>query len=96
MVPVYYLVYFRSEHRDPNKTLSFELMTQIPGAIAEVAPSVAYELLAIDAAKSLLRWRLSVHTQWQTSVSVFEGPEIPRIPPKIAANGCRVWFLENP
>ena len=96
MVPVYYLVYFRSEHRDPNKTLLFELMTQIPGAIAEVAPSVAYELLAIDAAKSLLRWRLSVHTQWHTSVSVFEGPEIPRTTPQIAGNGCRVWFLKSP
>jgi hypothetical protein len=96
MVPVYYLVCFRSEHRDPKKRLSFDLLTQIPGAIAEVAPFAAYELLAIDAAKSLLRWRLSVHTQWHTSVSVFEGQEIPRTPPKIAANGCRVWFLENP
>ena len=63
MVPVYYLVCFRSEHRDLKKRLSFELLTQIPGAIAEVAPFAAYELLAIDAAKSLLRWRLSAHTQ---------------------------------
>jgi hypothetical protein len=71
-------------------------LTQIPGAIAEVAPIAAYELLAIDAAKSLLRWRLSVHTRWDMYVSVFEGPEIPRTPPKIAANGCRVWFLKSP
>ena len=96
MVPVYYSVCVRSEHRDPKKRLSFELLTQVPTTAAENAPGAAYELLAMDAAKSVLRWRLSVHTQWHTSVSVFEGPEIPRTPPKIAANGCRVWFLGNP
>jgi hypothetical protein len=96
MNPVYYSVCLRSEHRDPKKRLSFALLAQIPATLAENASSAAYELLAIDAAKSVLRWRLSVHTQWVTNVSVFEGPEIPRTTPKIAENGCRVWFLENP
>jgi len=66
---------------------------QIPATVAENAPGTAHELLVIDAAKSVLRWRLRIHAQWEISVSVFEGPEIPRTPPKIAENGCRVWDL---
>ena len=95
MVPVYYFVCVRSGHRDPKKRLSFELVTQVPATV-ENAPGAAYELLAIDAAKSVLRRRLSVRTQWNTHVSVFEGLEIPRTTPKLAENGCRVWFLEYP
>jgi hypothetical protein len=96
MVPVYYFVCVRSEHRDPKKRLSFELLTQVPATAAENAPGAAYELLAIDAAKSVLRGRLSIRTQWNVQISAFEGLEIPRTTPKLAENGCRVWTLKSP
>jgi hypothetical protein len=96
MNPVYYSVFLHSGHRDPKKRLSFELLIQIPVALSEKAPSDAYERLAIDAAKSVLRRRLSAHTKWVISASPFESSEIPRTTPKIAEKDCRAWILKGP
>ncbi len=96
MNPVYYLVHIHRAHREPKKRVSFEVLIQIPTTLSEGAPSAAYERLATDAAKLVLRRSLNLHSQWYIYASSFEGPEIPRTTPKIAENGCRVWILSSP
>ncbi len=96
MYPVYYFVRIHRAHREPKKRVSFEVLIQIPTTLSEGAPSAAYERLATDAAKSVLRRSLNLHSQWSIYASRFEGPEIPRATPKIAENGCRVWILRSP
>jgi hypothetical protein len=96
MDAVYYSVHIHSGHRDLKKRLTFEVLIQIPSTLAESAPIAAYERLVTHAAKSVLRWSLSVHVPWVVYASPFEGSEIPRTTPKIAENGCRVWFLKSP
>jgi hypothetical protein len=86
MDPVYYSVYFHFGHRDPRKRLSYELLIQL----IESALSGSHECLAIDAAKSVLRRSLRIHSQWDIYAGRIESPEIPTTTPNIAENGCRV------
>ena len=83
MDPVYYSVNMHSRNR--KQRLSYGLLVQIPGTLAEGGVSSAHERWAIDAAKQIFRGHKGV--VWDINAGLYENPQIPQTAPKTAEYG---------
>ena len=92
MEPVYYSVSMHSQNR--KMRLSYSLLVEIPGTLAEGRTSIAHVRWAIDAARQMMRGHQGV--DWDIQAGLYENPRIPQTTRKTAENGCHVWILNGP
>ena len=91
MEPVYYSVSMHSKNRKTR--LSYSLLVEIPGTLAEGRTSIAHQRWAIDAARQMMRGHQGI--DWDIHAGLHENPQIPQTTRKTAENGCHVWIILN-